>query len=251
MDTNANGKKKGQTRFSMKSIVNGGGLEVIEDDGKGNVAFVTTDGRTFNAEHPITANDLMGLENTVMFHMMKDAREISHISHEKEMRIWQAYADQLNAFLQKGVAKDGLDGADRLKALWQWEVENSVYRSVAPNSDEQYKYSLDITRVCKKNEATIRAISAMQREIGAGLTPGQVMDVYMAGIEEGYQVPCPVCYVFSRYINNGIVATIAINGQRKWGDLLVDPSTLTEEACKDIIENSKPTAKGHRQFKKS
>ena len=235
MDTNANGNKKGQTRFSMKSIVNGGGLEVIEDDGKGNVAFVTTDGRTFNAEHPITANDLMGLENTVMFHMMKDAREISHISHEKEMRIWQAYADQLNAFLQKGVAKDGLDGADRLKALWQWEVENSVYRSVAPNSDEQYKYSLDITRVCKKNEATIRAISAMQREIGAGLTPGQVMDVYMAGIEEGYQVPCPVCYVFSRYINNGIVATIAINGQRKWGDLLVDPSTLTEEEKQEKI----------------
>ena len=30
-----------------------------------------------------------------------------------------------------------------------------------------------------------------------------------------------------------------------------DASTLTEEACKDIIENSKPTAKGHRQFKKS
>ena len=226
---------KGQTRFSMKSIVTGGGLNVIEDDGKGNVAFVTTDGRTFNADNPITADDLKGLGNTVMAHMMKDAREISHIDPQKEMRIWQAYADQLNAFLKKGVAKDGLDGADRLKALWQWEVENSVYRSVAPNSDEQYKYSLDITRVCKKNEATIKAISAMQRQLGYGITPGQVMDVYLSAIEEGYQVPCPVCYVFSRYINNGVVATIAINGQRRWGKDLVDPSTLTEEQRKERI----------------
>ncbi len=30
-----------------------------------------------------------------------------------------------------------------------------------------------------------------------------------------------------------------------------DAATLTEEACKDIIENSKPTAKGRRRFKKS
>ena len=30
-----------------------------------------------------------------------------------------------------------------------------------------------------------------------------------------------------------------------------DAATLTEEACKEIIENSKPTAKGRRRFKKS
>ena len=30
-----------------------------------------------------------------------------------------------------------------------------------------------------------------------------------------------------------------------------DASTLTEEMCKDIIEKSKPTAKGHRRFKKA
>jgi DNA topoisomerase-1 len=30
-----------------------------------------------------------------------------------------------------------------------------------------------------------------------------------------------------------------------------DPATLTEDACKQIIENSKPTEKGRRRFKKS
>ena len=30
-----------------------------------------------------------------------------------------------------------------------------------------------------------------------------------------------------------------------------DSATLTEEACKEIISNSKPTAKGNRRFKKS
>ena len=73
-----------------------------------------------------------------------------------------------------------------------------------------------------------RQVAAMQKRLGYGVTPGQIMDIYLSGIEEGYQVPCPVCYVFSRYINNGVVATIAINGQRKYGDKLVDPSTLTE-----------------------
>jgi len=244
------GNSNGQTRFSMKSIVTGGGLDVVENDGKGNVAFVTTDGRTFDAEHPITARDLMGLENTVMYHMMKDAREITRLDPQKEMRIWQAYADQLNAFLQKGVAKDGLEGVDRIKALWQWEVENSVYRSVAPNSDEQYKYSLDITRVCKKNEAVIKAISAMQRQLGYGITPGQVMDIYMAGIEEGYQVPCPVCYVFSRYIDNGVVATIAINGQTRWGSDLVDPSTLSEEEKQEKIRMWKKRLDEQEEYNK-
>ena len=49
-------------------------------------------------------------------------------------------------------------------------------------------------------------------------------------------MPCPVCYVFSRYVNNGDLATIAINGQRKYGDKLVDPSTLSEEEKKERIQ---------------
>ena len=30
-----------------------------------------------------------------------------------------------------------------------------------------------------------------------------------------------------------------------------DPATLTEEACKQIIDNSKPTEKGRRRYRKS
>lgn len=220
------GDEENQVQFSVMSIANGAGFDIVESDSKGDMVFVTEDGRRFDGHNPISVEDVKGLPDTVMSYMMADAKRLGTITDAQEENIWGAYAGMLNYMLEKGLAENG--GVDHVKALWEWEVQNTVYKSVATNSDAQYSYSLDITRVCKKNEATINAIAAMQKRLGYGLSPGQIMDIYLSGIEEGYQVPCPVCYVFSRYINNGVVATIAINGQRKYGDKLVDPSTLTD-----------------------
>ena len=223
-----------QSRFSISSIAKGAGFTVLKDDGEGNVCFVLQDGRRFNGHNPITAKDLKGLKNTVMSYMMNDAKELGAIKTKKaEDTVWKAYADQLNAMLVKGLSENG--GFDHLSSLWEFEVENTVYKTVHSNGDDQYSYSIDITRVCKKNEAVIKAISAMQRRLGYGITPAQILDVYVSGIDEGYQVPCPVCYVFSHYLDNGKYATIAIKGQRKYGDYLKDPSKMTEEEKQEAI----------------
>ena len=220
------------TQFSIVAIAEGVGLNVVKDDGEGNVAFVAPNGTKYDANNPITAEDIKAIPDTPFGYMMADAKAIGNVSPSKEWMLWKKYALMLNAFLEKGSAKNG--GIENLQGTWQF-IADTVYKTVATNSDSQYSYSLDITRVCKKNEAVINAISEMQRRLGYGITPGQIMDIYLSTIEAGYQVPCPVCYVFSRYIRNGKYATIMINGQRKYGSQLVDPRTLSEKQKKERI----------------
>ncbi len=227
------GDENASIRFSVTAIGHGAGLELLKDDGEGNVALVLPDGRKFNANNLLKPEDLKSLPDSVLSYMMSDARALGNIDARKEWMLWNKYTLMLNAILSKGSAENG--GFEHLASQWQW-IADTVYKTVATNSDTQYSYSLDITRVCKKNEAVINAIAEMQARLGYGITPGQIMDIYMSTIEEGYQVPCPVCYVFSRYIRNGKYATIMINGQRKYGSKLIDPRTLSEEEKEKLIK---------------
>lgn len=218
------GEDDAPVRFSVTAIGEGAGLEILKDDGDGNVAFVLPDGRRFNANNLLKPEDIKSLPNTVLGYMMKDAKSLGNVDTAKELMLWNKYTLMLNAILLKGSAENG--GFDTLSSQWQW-IGDTIYKTVGINSDSLYSFSLDITRVCKKNEAVINAIAEMQARLGYGITPGQIMDIYLTTSEEGYQVPCPVCYVFSRYIRNGKYATIMINGQRKYGNELVDPNSLT------------------------
>ena len=216
-------------RFSTSSIIEGAGFEVeVDDDGHkspltdeaGNV-IVRMNGKTFSASNPVTAADLNADKNSTLNILLSLAQKKSTISAEKADIIRQKYADIINMYLNIGTAENG--GVTELQKNWLWLGE-TVFRTIATNGDKQYSYSADITRVCKKNEAVIRAISALQKEQGYGATPAQIMDIYSSTHEEGYQVPCPVCYVFSRYLRNGKYASAAINGMRKYGNHLPNGS---------------------------
>ena len=60
----------------------------------------------------------------------------------------------------------------------------------------------------------------MKKRQGYGVTPAQILYIYECTVVEGYQAPCPVCYVFSRYIRNGKQASSIIYGMRKYGKYL-------------------------------
>lgn len=227
-------------RSSVRSITTGIGIKPVKDDGNGNFVLVGNDGTKFDSEHPVTAEYLDKIsqydENrqcSPMAYLIHDALTEGHIGKSDLPSVFKTYADILNLYLNIGKAEYG--GFDNLSDTFLW-LGDSVYKTVATNSDTQYKLSLDITRVCKKNEAVIRAISEMQRREGYGITPGQILEIYEASNRAGYQVPCPVCYVFTRYIRNGQYATIMINGQRKYGHLLKNPDTMTETEKDEAIE---------------
>lgn len=219
-------------RFSTSAAIEGAGLKYVQQDENGDFAIVFPDGRKMTGRDAIKGDDLKAIPNTVLGYMMADARAIGTITPEVEDMMWQRYADMLNAYLKSGLKENG--GFENLIGKWQWLGE-TAYKTIASNSDKQYSFSMDITRVCKKNEAVINGIAELQKRQGYGATPAQIMDLYLESDALGYQVPCPVCYVFSRYINNGRYATVMINGQRKYGDRLADPSKLTEEERKEKI----------------
>ena len=213
-------------RFSTTSILEGAGFEAQRPDDDGNLSplvdedgnfYVTLGGQRYDARNPITPELLKQQKNSTLGLMMRDAKAIAGLTDEQADAIYEKYAGILNQYLRVGTAANG--GLGALQEQWLWLGE-TVYRTVATNGDAQYSFSMDITRVCKKNEAVIKTISALQRELGYGITPGQIMDIYLETEKQGYQVPCPVCYVFSRYIRNGKYASAAINGMTKYGEHL-------------------------------
>jgi len=254
--------------FSVSSIVEGAGFEASVADDQGNkIPMTDADGnftikigdKTFNGNNPVSAEDLKQMPSA--FSLLVDLSlansDATKMTQEKADKMYQKYADIINTFLQMGLAERG--GATNLEHNWLW-LGDTVYRTIATNGDEQYSYSADITRVCKKNEAVIKTISEMQRRLGYGITPAQILDIYAKTKEGGYQVPCPVCYVFSRYIRNGKYASAAINGMKKYGEHLPggnDPWTLEQwieerdrlqlesdpKKCKDKLDEAKESGK--------
>lgn len=196
------------------------GKKQAMEDKDGNF-YVMLGDRRFDYKNHITAEDLAESDSALNF-MLGDAVKTAdnpdgRISPITAYRIRSNYAKLLNLFLDLGAAEKG--GVPNLERNYQMVAE-TAFRCVSTNGDKQYGVSLDITRVCKKNEAVINTISRLQLEQGYGATPAQILDIYLSTHEEGYQVPCPVCYVFSRYIRNGKFASAAINGMEMYGQHL-------------------------------
>ena len=210
------GNNTAPTRYSSRASIEGAGLKPNTDDG-GRVTY-SFGGKKFDKDHPVTPNDLKRIHSPFMS-LVKYCEEAGTLKDADV--VVSKYCDLLNLFLKKGDK-----GFDALSDEFAWSGE-ALFKTVSNNSDAQYKKSVDITRLCKKNEAVIYAICELQKRQGYGATPGQILDIYEATNDQGYQVPCPVCYVFSRYVANGQYATALISGQKFFGKYLKDPSTMT------------------------
>lgn len=177
--------------FSVKSIMRGVGIDAQTD---GDNVWFEKDGKRYSKDVPMTIAES---ESGILKDMVDQCVELGLMDEAKSKDVYKMYTGIVNKIIEKA---DGSFADLNNQYLWLGET---VYRVVHSNSDKQYKRSLDVTLVCKKNEAVIRGISELQRRQGFGVTPAQIMQLYYSTLEKGYQVPCPVCYVFSRYIQNG------------------------------------------------
>lgn len=224
-------------KFSLSAMFEGIGADPWEKatddkdktprtDKDGNFA-VTIGDKVFNGHNLLSVDDIRG-SDTPLEWMIQDSLSMGLTNEERVNNIRQRYVDMLNIFLKAGL-KENL-GVNELMNEWQF-VADTVFRTVAENGDAQYAKSVDIMRICKKNEQIIYEISELQLRQGFGVTPAQILDLYYNVIDAGFQPPCPVCYVFSRYIRRGQLATAAINGMRIYGKHLKggeDPWTLQQ-----------------------
>ena len=213
-------------KYSARGSIVGIGMHpLVDSDGK--LKIVDGMGREFDKNHPVSVDDLKRTDSAL--NAMVDICMSNGTLKDPDV-FYQKYADFVNRLLEKGDR-----GFSYVSDQWMWEGE-ALYRSVHNNGDEQYAKSIDITRICKKNEAVIHTISELQKRQGYGVTVGQILDIYNQTVEDGYQAPCPVCYVFSRYLRNGVFASTLVAGQRRYGDMLVDPRTLSDKEKRKRVD---------------
>lgn len=190
--------------YSVKQIMRGVGIDAQTD---GDNVWFERDGKKFDKYNPMTIEES---KSGILKDMVDQCMELGLMDEAKAEDVYKMYTGIVNKIIEKA---DGSFVDLNNQYLWLGE---SVYKVVHSNSDKQYKRSLDITLVCKKNEAVIRGISELQRRQGFGVTPSQIMQLYYSTLDKGFQVPCPVCYVFSRYIQNGQYISNLIYGHHKF-----------------------------------
>lgn len=82
-------------------------------------------------------------------------------------------------------------------------VGSTVFSSIKTNADNQYTTSVDFPSVCRKTQTLISAMSKAMVDKKRGLTKQEIIDLYRATVANGQAVPCPQCYVFTRWIGAG------------------------------------------------
>ena len=218
------------SRYSVEAIVQGCGFDIREDDGDGNMALVCNVGgkeKVFSSANHITPQDVKNNVGNSFSFMVAQAISNGTIPAEKMDVYYQKYCDMLNLFLDKGAAENG--GYSTVSDEYRFWNKETVARWVSTNSDTQYLQSIDIARMCRKNEPVINTISELQVRNGYGILPTQILDIYRATKEGGFDVPCSVCYVFSRYIRNGIFADSIISGMEEFKNDVKDVSKMNDK----------------------
>jgi hypothetical protein len=82
-----------------------------------------------------------------------------------------------------------------------WEIAGSqLFSAIKSNSDTQYGTTVDFGTICAKTQAIVDVMSETMLKLGRGLSRDEVIKTYRETANVGYNVPCPVCYVFSRWM---------------------------------------------------
>lgn len=139
-------------------------------------------------------------------HLITYAQQAGRISEEE--------ADRQYGFL-----------AELMKLLYSyddtgfvWKVVGSeMFSAIKNNSDPQYGKTIDFSTICKKTQQIIDVISKTMKLLGSGLSKEEIKFVYKMVGEAGESTPCPVCYVFSRWMGLGSVLDNIKRYQEKYG----------------------------------
>ena len=94
---------------------------------------------------------------------------------------------------------------------------SSRFSGYTSNSDPQYSTTVDFTTICLKTKAVIDAMSGTMVRLERGLTESEIIDIVYKNVHEaGEPVPCPVCYVFSRWVGLGGLFDTMWRNQQKY-----------------------------------
>ena len=119
-----------------------------------------------------------------------------------------------------------------------WEIAASTLESefsaIKSNSDKQYSTTVDFGTICAKTQAIVDQLSRNMLKAGRGLTVKEILAVYNDVYESDLTVPCPVCYVFSRWM--GVPSLL--NSMKNYQDRFLGPvgDQFTKEKTQELVD---------------
>lgn len=192
---NADGSQTTGIRYSVKSFANAAGIEAVRNTETGKVEFYL-DGKIVTK---VTANHIKN--HSGLGALIKLAAERGHISNKDAQTQYKAAADIMNMILN----------TQDPDMVWAF-TGSSMFSALKTNADNQYGTTIDFTTVCRKTQDMITAMSHAMMKLGRGLTKDEVTKLQADLLGEGSSVPCPVCFVFSRWAGIGSI----LDNMNKW-----------------------------------
>ena len=115
-------------------------------------------------------------------------------------------------------------------------VGSAVFTGMKANADKQYGTTYDFPSICTKTQAVIDVMSAKMVKLGRGLNTEEITEIYREVFASGNPVPCPECYVFSRWIGIGGLLDNIKRYQDYYGGMTVEEAADAYRSMRAEIE---------------
>lgn len=179
---------------SIKGTLNAAGLDAVKDE-NGRV-IVSIGGKQVKS---VTAEHIR--DNSAMGGLIKQGFYNGFITEQEAETQYEMFADIVNMIIN----------TEDPELVWAW-TGSSLFSAVKSNADGQYGTTIDFTTICRKTQDMITAMSRSMMKLKRGLTKAEITELQKELLAEGSSVPCPVCYVFSRWAGVGSI----LDNMSKW-----------------------------------
>lgn len=205
-------------RDSIKSLTEASGLNA-EYDEDGKIVF-TYGGKSITE---VTAKHIK--ENSALGSLITAAKDSDFISAKDAEKQYKGMADIMNMVMT----------TQNPDLVWDF-TGAAIFSAYKSNADGQYSTTVDFSTVCRKTQDMIDAMSRSMVKLGRGLTKSEVTQLQQNLIEEGSPVPCPVCYVFSRWAGVGSLLDTMWEMQTKYENFTTEE---VQAAYDDLMNESR------------
>lgn len=186
-------------QFSVNQFAEAAGLfynEIEVKDDNGNIIakpglYTTDPSKDTNAKRVEQVTPEM-IQSTPVGMLTNSALALGTMNQETVGKIHKMFADLMNMCVN-------LNDTNLV-----WEIAGSTlyseFSAIKANSDKQYSSTVDFGTICTKTQAVVDQLSRDMLRLGRGLKATEILQVYNDVYEADLKVPCPVCYVFSRWL---------------------------------------------------
>lgn len=188
------------TQYSYQSLAEAAGFNAVENE-DGTRSFVR-DGKKVNE---VTVADIDNSPIGAFINFSVEMKDISEADAKRQKEMFAklcTMACKTNDF-----------------AMTMQFVGSAVFTGMKANADKQYGTTYDFPSICTKTQAVIDAMSAKMMALGRGLNTDEIVKLYDDVFASGNPVPCPECYVFSRWIGIGGLLDNIKKYQDYYGDM--------------------------------